>query len=204
MTFAVSIWNPKGGVGKTTIALNLAGFFAFHGKRTALVDLDPQGGAMQFAQFAAEAAKSGDGERLPFDVVRDVSASYDVVVYDHAPTMDLHIPAPLVLVPTVLDAASLGPTLRGVEELEALGKAYLVVPNRFDPKSAQQTTLIAQHFQEAPRIKSRLAYPNAYGRGLTLYSGILVVNALLARSEFDKVPAALVAEGRELATRRKK
>lgn len=38
----VSIMNQKGGCGKTTSAINLAGIFARRGYRTLLVDLDPQ------------------------------------------------------------------------------------------------------------------------------------------------------------------
>ena len=41
----IVVLNPKGGSGKTTIAINLASHFALRGERPTLMDYDPQGSA---------------------------------------------------------------------------------------------------------------------------------------------------------------
>ena len=51
----VALLNQKGGVGKTTLALHLAGQWSREGKRVTVIDADPQGSALDWsAQRAKE------------------------------------------------------------------------------------------------------------------------------------------------------
>jgi chromosome partitioning protein len=46
----VALLNQKGGVGRTTLALHLAGQWAGRGQRITLIDADPQGSALDWSQ----------------------------------------------------------------------------------------------------------------------------------------------------------
>src|SRR5258708_18851925 len=49
----VALLNQKGGVGKSTLALHLAGAWARGGSRVLLIDADPQGSALDWSQQRA-------------------------------------------------------------------------------------------------------------------------------------------------------
>src|SRR5437588_865199 len=78
----ICVVNQKGGVGKTTTAVNLAASVAAAEKRTLIVDMDPQGNAS-----SGVGVRPGSRERTIYDVLIGAIPIEDVLVQTDVPKL---------------------------------------------------------------------------------------------------------------------
>lgn len=89
MTHVIAVLNQKGGVGKTTISVNLARAFQKTGLRVLIVDSDPQGSAQDWSQ-----ASQNHGQDMPVVVgvdrpileksITQLRSAFDIIMIDGA------------------------------------------------------------------------------------------------------------------------
>ena len=75
MTKIISLSNQKGGVGKTTTAVNVAAAMGLLGKKTLIIDLDPQGNTTSGLGFDKRSVKQStydvlDGDATPEEITK--------------------------------------------------------------------------------------------------------------------------------------
>ncbi|ABE65105.1 Cobyrinic acid a,c-diamide synthase (plasmid) [Nitrobacter hamburgensis X14] len=146
-----AIANPKGGSGKTTVAIILAGEFAKHGYSAAIVDADPQGSSYQWHASSVARGLSPQGVdlvRAPDETALaqtiDRLDGYDVVVVDTPGyygdvLIQSALRADLVVLPCkvhTFDASQVVRTIRNLEQHAATSKLpmsqHRVLFNEYD------------------------------------------------------------------------
>jgi cellulose biosynthesis protein BcsQ len=151
MTHVIAVAQRKGGVGKTTLAIFLAGELQKREKRVAVMDADPQRSACQWAEpgnlrFPVyEIALADQGVTNWVREINRVMANCDYAVVDTAPSARALGAAIAVCHTVVVPCTPSGLDLEAtVETLEIINRARLrrrglprviVVPNRVDVRS---------------------------------------------------------------------
>lgn len=115
----IAVTNQKGGVGKTTTAINLSACLAVLKKRVLLVDLDPQGNA------TSGVGKANADSNTVYDVLIGEAEAKDAILETGYGTLDL--------MPTAIELAGAEIELVGMDDRELLLKNALnTVRDQYD------------------------------------------------------------------------
>lgn len=153
----VLVASSKGGAGKTTLATHLAAQFALEGKRTVLVDADPQGSSTRWCQRRAvlnsavlpiDGTRRGWEKAIPEDTQRVViDAPAGAMAADLGAFLD-HADAVVVpIVPSLLDLEATVPFLNSLAQQARVKKGKLpvaLVGNRLKPWTSASQQAVEQ------------------------------------------------------------
>ncbi|MCA3025580.1 MAG: ParA family protein [Rhodocyclaceae bacterium] len=157
----VSVFNHKGGVGKTLISMLVAGELARRGLKVMVIDMDSQGDAVAWLPNAPEAkpfpatviSLASLGEKFVKALAQHAS-EYDVIVVDCPPSDASSVPFAALVVsdlavipvqPTPQERESVHRALKVVEDAEARNSAlqWGIVINRFDKRRSVHPIMVA-------------------------------------------------------------
>ena len=181
----IMVLNAKGGCGKSTLATNIAAYFANEGASVALADYDPQRSSLDWLDRRPEGRPAITGVAAFEDGLRHVPRTADIVVSDaparsHGKELtDLVRHAETIVVPVLPSTIDMQATSVFLEELQKVGKIQRkqakigAIANR-----VRDNTLIYDELDEyltkarvpyIAALREAMNYVRAYSRGLGVH-----------------------------------
>lgn len=194
----IMVLNAKGGCGKSTLATNIAAYFANEGANVALADYDPQRSSLDWLERRPEVRPAIAGVAAFDGGLRHVPRNADIVVSDaparsHGKELaDLVKHAETIVVPVLPSTIDMQATTTFLKELQSVGKIQRkqakigALANR-----ARDNTLIYGELDEyltkarvpyIAALREAQNYVRAYTRGL----GICELPEYLAWPDWDE------------------
>jgi chromosome partitioning protein len=210
MALTITLAHQKGGVGKSTLATNLRGYFSGGGYKTVLVDIDPQGSLSKLSKtFSDQEGRESEHviDRSAFsnyDELKSLLSTYDIAIIDTPPYLSQELQdvfglTDLVLVPckaSPLDYLAIGDTLDLIRTTRANRPELLAaIVLTMTISGTEFTGNIRRELEktEIPVLKAEIGNRVAYMRSL------LVSNTVLG-DENRKAWEEIESLGKELIT----
>ncbi|HWS86431.1 MAG TPA: ParA family partition ATPase [Pyrinomonadaceae bacterium] len=162
----IAVCNQKGGTGKTTVSMQLAGSLARRGGRVMVVDADPQGTATRWAATAPDdrafpavvMGLSAAGGKLHREV-RKLVGDYDYIVIDCPPAADSPVPQSALLVADL----ALVPIIPSPPDLWAAVGIRHIIENAGDINEGLRSRLVVNMCQSTAIAKDALEILPEFG-----------------------------------------
>ncbi len=210
MALIITLAHQKGGVGKSTLATNLRGYFAGGGYKTALVDIDPQGSLSKLVRtFSDQDGREPEHviERGSYKTYKDLLTllePYDIAVIDTPPYLskelqDVFEITNVILVPckaSPLDFLAIGDTLDLIRQAKTKRKDLIAaVVMTMVITGTDFTTQIRTELEktEFPVLIAEIGNRVAYMRSLLKSNTVLGDENPKAREEIESLGKELIS-----------